>query len=403
MLRQSMIALLAGSSLAASAPALAGTETPEAHARPPQGELHFIPAISSPETQSALTDDRLAIFTPTTDPIRTTIDYDIWDYALKHIVVPMGASTRQGARRADPIFGTRIRHGTYSRYRLEGSMVKFNFLSRDVIASFTEYREDLERVTNTLDIASLPRNEQLAFWINLHNVALLEQLAKNWPLREPREMTLNGVPLDDAPFITIRGIPASLRDIREEIVFRHWRDPKVIYGFWRGEIGGPELQRHAFTGSNVGSLLDVAAQDYVNSLRGTQKSGNKLQVADLYAEVAPFYFPEFDADLRTHLSKYAEAPVQELLARTRLVDPSIKETEIADLHGGTRPPSYLFAYTIGDEIQDPLDRIGQAASRLIQSRNRKLMIMELRGQPSGRVFFSNIDVPGDPLNKNAVE
>lgn len=401
-----MVSKIARMALAISAlalPASLAAEVPvsaEQRARP---KLHYIPPIAMADPAPSQANASLALFAPTADPIRHTIDYEIWDYALKKIVISMGPSNRQGAPRLDPISGTRIREGVYSRYRLEGSLVTFNFFNKDVIASFTEYREDLERVTNTLDIASLPRNEQLAFWINLHNVALLEQLAKNWPLREPREVMLNGVPLDDARFITIRGIPVSLRDIREEIVFRHWRDPKVIYGFWRGEIGGPELQPHAFTGDNVASLLDVAATDYVNSLRGTQKRGDRLEVASLYAEVAPFYFPDFEADLRTHLTKYAEEPVQKLLVKTSLVEPSITETAIADLHGGSRPANYLFAFSLGDPLQDPLERMGQAASRLIQSRNRKLMIMTVRGQPIGRVFLSNVPLPEDHPNRDAVD
>jgi hypothetical protein len=407
MLRRYLIALMAGSGLAATAPALAGTETPETHVRPPQGEMHYIPAIASPGSNTSLTGGRLAIFTPTNDPIRTTIDFEIWDYALKQMVLAMGPSNRQIARRPDPITGTRIKQAVQSRYRLEGSLVMFNLLERDVIASFTEYRQDLERVSETIDIAALPRNEQLAFWLNLHNVALLEQLAKEWPLREPREMMVGGVPLDEARFITVRGIPVSLRDIREEIVYRNWKDPKVIYGFWRGEIGGPELQRYAFTGANVGPLLDIAAADYVNSLRGVQKSGETLQVASLYAEVAPFFFNDFETDLRAHFNKYAEDGVVGILADTRQIEATIRETEIADLHGGARPANYLTNDTIQNAIADQFvdcpTKVGRAGCDVLMARFIKLRDMARRGQPVARVFFSNIDLPGDPPNKNAVE
>jgi hypothetical protein len=393
---------LAASALALPA-ALAAEETETA----PPRDLHYVPPLAMADAVPSQAEASLAVFTPTADPIRHTIDYEIWDYALKQIVMAMGTSDRQSMRRADPVIGTRIQQGPQSRYRLEGSVVMYNFLTKDAIASFTEYRKDLESVTNTLDIASLPRNEQLAFWINLHNVALLEQLAQNWPVREPREVTLNGVPLDEARFITIKGIPVSLRDIREDIVFRHWRDPKVIYGFWRGEIGGPELQQFAFTGDNVAGLLDVAAQDYVNSLRGTQKRGDKLEVASLYAEVAPFYFPDFEADLRAHLGKYAEEPVQQLLAETRLIDPAIKETRIADLHGGARPANYIFDDSIaggpGVDLIGWATRLGPGAGQLVAARARKLHVMMLRGQPTGRVFMTNVAMPDDHPNANAVE
>jgi hypothetical protein len=410
MLRNSLIVLLAGSSLVATTPALAGTEMPEANVRPPQQDLHFIPAMDAPASRPFTSDNRLAIFTPGTDPVRTKIDYEIWDYALKHILISMGPSDGKGAPRPDPQTGTRLKHGPQSRYRLEGSMAMFRFFDKEVIDSFTEYRQDLERVADTVDITSLPRNEQLAFWLNLHNVALMEQIAREWPVREPREIEIGGIPLDDAKFINLRGIPVSLHDIRENIVFRHWRDPKVIYGFWRGEIGSPHLQSYAFTGDNVASLLDVAAADFINSLRGTQKFGGTLEVSTLYAEAAPFYFPTFESDLRAHLARYAEPRVAEILSNTSATRASISEPDIADLHGGARPPNYLFVSTLpgasgdwGGPYTSCSERIGQAACDLLAARQRKLERMERRDEPVRRVFFSNIDLPGDPPNKNAVE
>ena len=369
--------------------------------------LHYVPPVGDAERTQPSVDDHFAAFAPTTDPIRHRIDYEIWDWALKNMVLAMGPSNRAIARRPDPITGSRRNHGPQSAYRLEGSLVLFRFFDRQVIDSFTAYRRDLEQVSDTLDIAALPRNEQLAFWLNLHNVALLEQIAREWPVRQPHEIMIDGVPLDEARFITVKGIPVSLRDIRENIVYRHWKSPKVIYGFWRGTIGGPELQRHAFTGANVSSLLDVAALDFVNSLRGAQQRGDTLAVSELYAEVAPFYFPDFEKDLRAHLATYAEAPVTRLLARTSAASATIREADLADLHGGARPPNYLSVGVLPGAMDDPLigcpERVGPAACQLTYERARKLQTMARRGQPTGRVFFSNIDLPGDPPNKNAVE
>lgn len=248
----------------------------------------------------------------------------------------MGPSTRQRPVILDGGVGTRLRQGHNSRFRVEGSMVFFSQLNQRAINSFTEYREDLERVAGSFDMASLPRNEQLAFWFNLHNVALMEQIAKAWPMRQPRTFEIDGVPLDDARIITIRGISMSLRDIRENIVFANWRDPRVIYGFWRGELGGPSLDREAFTGQNVDGLLTTRAQEYVSSLRGTEKRGRTLHVSTLYDETRRFYFLNFEADVRAHISEFASEEVLELVGKTEEVKATIREWDIADLSGGRR-------------------------------------------------------------------
>jgi hypothetical protein len=336
-------------------------------------------------------DDVFAAFAPSGKPSKDKIDYSIWDEAMKNIVISMGPSLREGAPRPDPSFGTRRQYGHVSRYRLEGTRVLFNFLEADVIASFTEYRKDLENTPNIVDIQSLSRNEQLAYWINLHNVAMIEQIANAWPIRQPREIMVDGVPLDEAKFITVEGIRLSPRDIREKIVYRHWRDPLVIYGFWRGEIGGPSLQREAFNADNVARLLVRGAGDFVNSLRGSQAQGATLQVAELYREAAPFFFPDFEKDVRAHLARFADEKTGALLAATSGVDPVISEHDIADIAGGVREPTYQNITSNGVATSF---RIPQSVAALLKERETKFQEIIRQGR-TGTVTFSNLDLPGD--------
>mgnify|MGYP006198382503 CR=1 FL=1 len=348
---------------------------------------------------SAPSDAALATFAPSGTPNTDGIDYSIWDEAMKNIVISMGPSLREGAPRPDPSFGTRRQYGHVSRYRLEGTRVMFSFLDADVIASFTEYRKDLENTANIVDIQSLSRNEQLAFWINLHNVAMVEQIANAWPIRQPRQLMIDGVPLDDARFITVEGIKLSPRDIREKIVYRHWKDPMVIYGFWRGEIGGPSIQKEAFNADNVARLLQRGAVDFVNSLRGTQELGDRLQVSELYREAAPFFFPDFEQDVRAHLTRYSDEQTSALLAKTTGADPAIAEHDIADLAGGVREPSYQ---NITSNGVSQSFRIPQSMAALLRERETKFQEIIRQGR-TGTVTFSNIELPGDPADKEKAE
>ncbi|MFO6445951.1 DUF547 domain-containing protein [Erythrobacter sp. NE805] len=356
-------------------------------------------AFAAPAQAQARSDDALAAFAPADRLDPKTIDYSIWDEAMKSIVISMGPSLREGAPRPDPSFGTRRQYGHVSRFRLEGTRVMFSFLDSDVIASFTEYRKDLENTANIVDIQSLSRNEQLAYWINLHNVAMVEQIANAWPIRQPREIKVGGVPLDDAPFITVEGIRLSPRDIREKIVYRYWKDPAVIYGFWRGEIGGPSLQKEAYNADNVARLLTRGAMDYVNSLRGSQESGGKLQVAELYREAAPFFFPDFEKDVRAHLARYADEKTAALLEKTSGADPVINEHDIADIEGGVREPTYSNITSNGQAISF---RIPQSVASLLRERDEKFQEIIRQGR-TGTVTFSNITLPGVENETGEVE
>ncbi len=337
----------------------------------------------------------LAQFTPAAQRREHRIDYEHWDEALGWFVVPMGPSIRQGAPRVDPMTGTRRIFGHESRYRLEGNRVAFSYLTPEIMSAITQYRADLERVGSELDLTAIPRNEQLAFWINLHNVAVIEALARQYPLSEA------DASLDDTKVVTVGGVDLSPRDIREGIVYPNWNDPKVMYGFWRGAIGGPSIQRLAYTGGNVDALLSLSAEEFVNSLRGVERWGGALRVSPIYQEAARFYFDDSDT-LRAHLTQYARDDVRELVSETEQVAYKDLEGDLADLArgesqmllvpltsivcGGSCSPS-----TGLSDAMPVRNRPNLAIQRLMQERATKLERARRQGIRSGMVIYGDGD------------
>ncbi|MEO0870946.1 MAG: DUF547 domain-containing protein [Pseudomonadota bacterium] len=377
-------ALVLGTALLSAAPVSAenaesAAVVPKVKAAAFEPDTVFIPARE------------LSQFRPAAAGDDHTIDYSYFDEALEWFVVPMGPSIRETPRRAEPRTGTRRIYGHESRYRLEGNRVAFSYFDDDVRASLSEYRADLERVGSVLDLTRLPRNEQLAFWLNLHNVAVIEALAYEYPLSQPSERTFgsNEAVLDDAKLVTVAGVELSPRDIRERIVYPNWSDPRVIYGFWRGEIGGPTLQRVAFSADNVSQMLGFSAEEFVNSLRGVEKTGKTLRVSRIYDEAAPFYF-EDDAALRAHLNGFARDEVKEVIAKTNRTVINDYEKDVADLARGERDPALqnllvtdsvgFFAITTAQPT-----RPNPAILRLMEERSEKLRRAVLRGIRTGTV------------------
>jgi len=344
-------------------------------------------------------------FAPSNDRRDHRIDYQHWNDALAWFVIPMGPSIREGARRVEPELGTRRIYGHESRYRLEGNRVAFSYISPGIRQALTDYRKDLEQVGTGLDLTSIPRNEQLAFWLNLHNVAIIEALAHEYPLSEPAERKFgsNSATLDEAKLVTIKGVALSPRDIRERIVYPNWQDPKVIYGFWRGVIGGPSIQRLAYNGANVDALLALAGEEFVNSLRGVERYGGALRVSRVYEEAAPYYFNDFDA-LRGHLTQYAGNDVQKLLNKTSRTAYNHYDGDLADLARGERDPALNFRFsqrdpavggngvpTSANGLNTPpvRSRPNIAIQRLIQERRVKINRAIKRGIRSGMVIYGD--------------
>ncbi|MEP3889514.1 MAG: DUF547 domain-containing protein [Hellea sp.] len=270
-------------------------------------------------------------------PQKTTrIDYDIWNDLLGEMVLSTGPSARKRYGRPNAITGSRFVRGHASAYRLEGNRIPYSEIRPEFMGMLTEYRKDLERIGTEIDISKLPRNEQLAFWFNLHNAVMVEQLAKEYPVKRPEDLKIGkpAVQFYDAKIIDIKNTKLSLRDIREKIVYANWRNPKVIYGFYLGDIGSPSIQNRAFNGSNVNQILNLNAEEFVNSLRGFHVRNNKQYVSRLYTDVAKFYFPNFDRDVETHIKKYMRDDVKSQMLNAASFSIDRYDPIIADMTAG---------------------------------------------------------------------
>lgn len=375
--------------LAASGIAAIALAAPAAQAD--QGEFSVVASTAA----VAPSDPAFARFAPRDRLNSRQIDYTAWSEAMNYLVFPMGRSLRETASLPAPGMGTRRIYGHTSIYRLEGNRVMFGFFTDELRQMVADYRAELEQTGAQVDIASLPRNEQLAYWVNLHNVAMIEQIAKAWPIRQPRDIEIDGVPLDQAKFITVAGVRMSPYDIRHQIVYRHWQDPKVIYGFWRGDIGGPSIASDAYSGANVGAMLDRNAREFVNSLRGVQENGGQLQVSAIYDEARPYFFADWPNSLRAHLAAFADADVQGLLKETSATEAVIYEADIADLEGGVREPTYSLVTTTGrDGVERAQSfRIPQGIARLLSEQATKAERLQKEGR-TGRVIFNPVTLPG---------
>ena len=348
--------------------------------------------LSAAQTRSALVSP-YSVFTPRRQTKTSVIDYKVWDEALRNVVLRLGQSLRIRAKRPDPIVGTRRITGHKSAYRLEGSRVTFSYLNDDYKRGLTEYRKDLERIANKVDITRLGRKEQLAFWLNLHNVALIEQIALNYPVRRPSKLLVGAAkqPLHDAKLLNIRGVALSLRDIRENIVYANWQNPDVMYGFFHGNIGGPALQNYAFTSNNVNEILKLQANGFVNSLRGFHQSRRALKVSTLYGEARAHYFPNWEVDLKRHLRKHASPDVLEDLNSDKPIEFDRYDPVVADLLAGDRPMTANLNVRINGHSQSAT--MSPEVARLFRELERKTEMMKVRGMimKRGTVTIEDIE------------
>lgn len=264
----------------------------------------------------------------------TQVDYEAWTHILRNIVFDVGHSDRRPALSREVVTGTLINPQSTSRYRNEGNRVIYHLMEDIHDEALSQYRAELEALPDSLPLASLSSNEQLAYWLNLHNAVLIDELNKAYPVRRVDRVRVDGDPLFDARIMTIEGQSLSLNDIRLRIVAEGWQDPRVMYGFFLGAVGGPSLRDEAFTGNRVWSQLESNGREFVNALRGVDERWNNPRISPLYRDYT-MLFPGGRDQLVTHLQGLAVEQVDTLVEQIE-AEPDYLDFDwgIADMTNG---------------------------------------------------------------------
>ena len=263
------------------------------------------------------------------------VTYGDLDAFLKSLVLDVGRSTRQKAPRPQNT-GTRMKARVNRLTALEGNRLNFEALDNEEITGILSTLQDsLEALPNQVPLSLLNRNEQLAYWLNLYNFTLLDELAKEKPKSSMKKLLDYGD--DDSilakKVLNVGGVPLSLDDIQFTILKEKYHDnPLVIYGLFQGNIGGPSIQTQAFKGHKVWRQLEENATEFVNSNRGTYYDG---KISVFYERNLPF-FDNSKEKLKDHLLDFLEDDFYTEIMNAKKLDFDTADWQIASLTGGAR-------------------------------------------------------------------
>ena len=267
------------------------------------------------------------------------INYADLDVLLKMMVVDVGRSSRERADPTQAKVGTRMKMSVNRSTISEGNRFYFEEFkgNEDNQKLLLSMRTSLEQLPNEVPLEYLSRSEQLAYWLNLYNVTLLNEIVKVYPTRSLKKLLTGKDSILAQKLLTVAGVPLSLNDIQFTILKQNYAsDPLIMYGLYQGIIGGPSIRKMAYTGANVSRLLEQNAIEFVNSNRGTYAESDEVfRVSSLYARNAA-YFGDFEADLTGHLLKYVEGEERTRLAAKPRIKANIDDWTVTDVYGTYR-------------------------------------------------------------------
>lgn len=270
---------------------------------------------------------------------RLVIDYTDFDSLLDMVVLQTGRSTREKADPTHARTGTRMKTKVNKATINEGNRFYYEIFENNEQNQQTllNIRKRLENIPLSVPLDKFSRDEQLAYWLNLYNITILGEIAAVYPKNDLKKMLVGKKSILSEKLLTVAGIPLSLADIQFTILKHNYAsNPLIIYGLYQGNIGGPNIRKHAYTGKHVYADLIDNAMEFINSNRGTESKNDRVfQVSSLYARNRGF-FADFEPDLRAHLLDYLEGEQHQQLRVADTIEADINDWTITDLYGSQR-------------------------------------------------------------------
>ncbi len=273
------------------------------------------------------------------------INYDDLTAVLKIVVVDMGISTRRVAQEGPEVTGTRMKNKV-KKTANEGNRFYFETFEDDEEAQqfLKGIQASLEQLPSDAPLRYFSREEQLAYWLNLYNVTVLNEVIAVYPTKNLKKLTVGKKSIFDKKLLTVAGVPLSLNDIQFTILKQNYdNNPLVIYGLYQGIIGGPNIRKRAYTGADVMSALENNAYEFINSNRGTWGRDKGVFRVSSFYDRNRAYFPSFEADLTAHLEKYLTGTELTKLQAGLRMKANIDDWSVTDLVGTHRRIGGSFA------------------------------------------------------------
>ena len=282
------------------------------------------------------------------NPMSTfTIDYADVDAILGAMVIDTGRSKRERIAATKASTGTRLSTKVRRNTGNEGNRFLFEEFKKnpEYAEILSGVRTSLEAIPSQVPLENFTREEQLAYWLNLYNITMLDELVRIYPERNLEKELTGRNSIKSQKILNVAGIPLSLDDIQHTILRWNYDDnPIVIYGLYQGIIGGPNIRNEAYRGDKVYQQLQDNAEEFINSNRGTYSKGGKaFHVSSYYARNLA-WFEDAASHLRQHLLTFIEGAQREQLRAAEYIAADIDDWSITDTYSKQERMSSSFSH-----------------------------------------------------------
>jgi hypothetical protein len=141
--------------------------------------------------------------------------------------------------------------------------------------------DELRRQMAQVDVQVLPKNDQLAYWINLYNISVVNVVVEHYPVESIRDIStdlISHLNVFKKDYVQTRKGPMSLEDVENEKIRQGFKDSRIHFAINCAAKSCPPIRTEPYVGDQVSNQLDDQARMFLNGPNGVHmsKSGGEL-------------------------------------------------------------------------------------------------------------------------------
>jgi hypothetical protein len=212
--------------------------------------------------------------------------------------------------------------GILSRYYDPARGMNYKALKANDARTLDALRRQMAQV----DAGSLPKPDQLAYWINLYNISVVDTVVDGYPVESIRDLSTDPVVrlnvFKKATIDTRQG-KMSLDTIEHEKIRAGFKDPRIHFAINCAAESCPPIRPEPYVGARIGQQLDDQTRKFLNGPHGVrlEQDGDELilhttKIMDWFAED----FEKWGGGHKAFLRKYVAPDKQKRIDAAKEVE-----------------------------------------------------------------------------------
>tara|TARA_B100000768_G_scaffold7292_1_gene8034 strand:+ start:434 stop:1141 length:708 start_codon:yes stop_codon:yes gene_type:complete len=152
-------------------------------------------------------------------------------------------------------------------------------------------------------------NKKKAFWINTYNAYTIKIILNNYPLKNIRDIKIDGKTAWKIPFVKVGQKTHTLDQIEHEILRKKFNDPRIHVGINCASVSCPKLWNFAFTEDNIASSLDNLMKEFINDDTRNKISKNNVELSEIFNWFSEDFIK--NGTIISYLNTYAAIKISE--------------------------------------------------------------------------------------------